>query len=254
MSLTNFLGADQPRGVGGLTVRDRFITPVDRFKRAGGDGLDGRRGTNGSDGSDGLPGLDGVNGLPGLPGLPGADGSNGLPGSDGLPGLPGLPGADGVDGLPGLPGTDGLPGADGLPGPYGLPGTDGLPGPDGLPGADGLPGEDGLDGSDGLPGLPGPKDSIIKLENSFRRFAVLEGPQAWLMDIVPAEASPREPFMEATNGFILRFRSEDAKHDLLLGLRKDFQSWYAPSATEQEYLNHLANWQVLNGASKVLTD
>jgi len=245
MSLTNFLGADQPRGVGGLTVRDRFITPVDRFKRSGSDGLDGRRGTDGADGSDGLPGLDGINGLPGLPGLPGADGSDGLPGlpgSDGLPGLPGLPGVDGVDGLDGLPGLPGLPGTDGLPGLPGLPGGDGI---------DGLP---GLPGTDGLPGLPGPKDSIIKLENSFRRFAVLEGPQAWLMDIVPAKSSPREPFMEATNGFILRFRSEDAKHDLLLGLRKDFQSWYAPFATDQEYLNHLANWQALNGASKVLTN
>lgn len=234
------------RGVDGLNARAHTVSgSLLRGKQ----GSEGERGRRGETGADGLPGLPGSNGLPGLPGLPGIDGVDGLPGATGATGLPG------ADGLPGLPGAYGMDGLPGLPGEDGLPGTNGLPGTDGLPGLPGLPGEDGLPGSpgeDGLPGLPGMKDSIIKLGETYRRFAVVESPQAFLLEIVPAGSKPNDPFNQAVASYF-RFFSQDGQFDLLLGVRKDLATWYAPHATEKEYLNHVHNWKQLNGQAKVVT-
>ena len=115
------------------------------------------------------------------------------------------------------------------------------------------PGPPGDPGGDGPPGPPGPKDSILKLSAGYRRFAVAEGPMAFLIDMVPPGTSAREPFNEAVGGKCWRFRSECGGMDLLVGVRHDQRDWYAPEATEEEYRNHLHNWRALNGEKRVAT-
>jgi len=110
MSLTNFLGADQPRGVGGLTVRDRFISPVDRFSRSGSDGIDGRRGADGADGPTGAvgpTGPQGIQGETGPAGPPGETGPAGEAGPAGPAGPAGETGPAGNEGPQGPPGPKG---------------------------------------------------------------------------------------------------------------------------------------------------
>ena len=89
------------------------------------------------------------------------------------------------------------------------------------------------------------------LGSRFRRFAVAEGPMAYLIDVVPATASAREPFAQAVGDRYWRFRAESSDVDLLVGLRADLSNWYSPDATEQEYINHRHNWNLLNGSARV---
>ena len=180
----------------------------------------------------------------------GDNGSAYQPGNKQTLGGRGLRGQDGSDGTPGSPGSPstvpGPPGATGGPGPAGSPGNNGMPGdPSTVPGPPGPPGPGGETGP------PGIKDSILMLGSRFRRFGVTEGPMAYLIDVVPAGASAREPFAQAVGGTFWRFRSECSAMDLVLGVRDDLRDWYAPDATEQEYINHRHNWNLLNGSARV---
>ncbi len=35
--------------------------------------------------------------------------------------------------------------------------------------------------------------------------------------------------------------------ELVVGYRRDLPLWEMPAATEQQYMNHISNWQILNG-------
>jgi len=96
------------------------------------------------------------------------------------------------------------------------------------------------------------KDSIIPVGDSYRRFAVVEAPQAFLLEVVPAGNKPNAPFAQAVESYF-RFFSQDGQFDLLLGVRKDLAGWYSPEASREEYLNHVHNWTQLNGKAKVAT-
>lgn len=155
-------------------------------------------------------------------------------------------GVDGADGSPstvaGPPGAVGPPGAS-LPGPPGPPGADST-----VPGPPGPPGDPGPTGPSGEPGV---KDSILPLpDGTFRRVAVIEGPMAWLMDVVPVGVSMREPLASAAIE-IGRVPFADGRHELIVALRKDLAHWYAPTATAEQYENHIANWTLLNGEARV---
>lgn len=102
----------------------------------------------------------------------------------------------------------------------------------------------------GPPGPPGPKDSIVKISDGFRRIAVTEGRRPWIIEILPmgGELSPEmnEVMLE-----IGRVSLNGAEHELIVGVRKDLQKWAMPPATEKEYENHTSNWQILNGGGLI---
>lgn len=141
------------------------------------------------------------------------------------PGEPGQPGDAGATGPAGSPGPQGDPGG---PGPTGPPGPAGEPGPEGAQGAQG---EQGIQG---VPGEPGPKDSVVQTVLGIYAFACAEGTQPWFFDVVEAGKTPEPKFLAAVEPRIIRFRSEDGRLDLCLGIRKGFADWRMPEKTERE--------------------
>lgn len=226
MSLTNFLSGRQPRGVGGLVVRDRFIAPVDRFRRVGSDGLDGQRGADGVVGPAGPTGLQGPQGPQGLQGLTGPSGPIGPTG------LMGPTGLRGPTGLQGNAGPTGAAGPTGMQGPTGARGPTGPMGPAGPTGV-GATGAQGPTGPAGAAGPTGPKlgDSIVRNKFGTRAVGITEGTQGQWFDLLPAGA-PLDAWFEECLVSSFRFRSTCGQMDLVVGVPKHCENWRIPEKSE----------------------
>lgn len=151
-------------------------------------------------------------------------------GSVGPRGSQGDVGATGPQGDPGVDGVDGLNGADGAMGPQG---------PQGEKGDKGDPGDTGPQGPQGE---PGPKESKVQTPLGFYSFACMEGTRPLFLHIRKVDEELPAKFLAAVGPSILRFPSHDGKHEMCVGVRKEFPEWLMPKCTEEEMRRSRAFW------------
>lgn len=130
--------------------------------------------------------------------------------------------------------SGGPPGPTGGVGPTGPRGPTGFPGPTGPTGPQGNAGATGHTGPTGPQGPTGPKGSFVRTSLGIYEFACLEGARPWFADVVQCGDPLREKFGAAISGPAMRFRSADGKHDLVLGVRREFPNFDMPDGDEDD--------------------
>lgn len=131
-----------------------------------------------------------------------------------------------------------VPGPTGATGPTGppsmVPGPTGPTGNQGPTGPTGARGPTGAAGATGQQGPTGPKGSFVRTSLGIYEFACIEGTKPWFADIVQCGDPLRERFGAAITGPVMRFRSVDGKHDLVLGVRREFPNFDMPEGDEDD--------------------
>lgn len=129
-------------------------------------------------------------------------------------------------------GPTGPTGSVGPTGPQGAQGPAGPTGPTGA--ASTVPGPAGPTGPQGAQGPTGPKGSFVRTSLGIYEFACIEGARPWFADVVECGQPLREKFGAAIDGPVMRFRSVNGKHDLLLGVRREFPNFDMPDGDEAD--------------------
>ena len=124
-----------------------------------------------------------------------------------------------------------------------MTGNTGPTGPKGNTGDDGQNGCPGPTGPRGETGPTGPKGSFVKTSLGIYEFACLEGARPWFCDIVPFGTPMREKFSAAITGQPIRFTSDDGKHTLVLGVRREFPKFDMPEASEEDRMKSIKFWK-----------
>jgi hypothetical protein len=144
-------------------------------------------------------------------------------------------------GATGPPST--VPGPTGVTGIRGLTGVTGLRGPTGLNGQTGLQGNPGLTGRTGPIGPTGPKDSIVETSEGIYAFACMEGTQPWFLELVDADDAPSRKFKAAIiPETLVRFSSACGEYDLLLAVRRGFETWEMPAKSRAQMKRAVTFW------------
>jgi len=131
-------------------------------------------------------------------------------------------------------GPRGPTGAQGATGPQWNTGATGPTGARGPTGLQGPTGPRGATGVAGPTGATGPKGSFVNTSLGIYEFACIEGSRPWFADIVECGQPLREKFGAAISGPVVRFRSVDGKHDLVLGVRREFPNFDMPEGDEDD--------------------
>lgn len=170
-------------------------------------------------------------------------------GPQGDTGLTGPTGADGPTGAIGPTGPTGPAGPTGptatTPGPTGPTGPTGPMGPTGAQGPDGNPGTyggDGIAGATGPMGPTGPKGSFVKTESGIYELACAEATRPYFFHVQKVGESIPPAFLETITGDVLRFATIDGKHEMCLGVRREFPTWFMPRATEAQRAHSVEWW------------
>jgi hypothetical protein len=148
-------------------------------------------------------------------------------------------GLQGPTGPQGPTGTQGPTGPGGSQGPTGLQGPSGASGPSGPQGPTGTQGPTGPGGSQGP---TGPKGSFVETPAGVFELACAEGTRPYFFHVREvSEAVPVE-FMHTISGELIRFLSHDGKHELCLGVRREFPDWFMPRSNHNQLAHSVKFW------------
>lgn len=167
----------------------------------------------------------------------GPQGSVGNTGAQGAQGAAStVPGPQGIQGIQGIQGPAGPTGAAStIPGPTGPVST--VPGPMGPTGAAST-----VPGPAGETGPTGPKGSFVKTESGIYELACAEATRPYFFHVQPVGEELPPAFLETITGGVLRFNTSDGLHEMCLGVRREFPTWFMPRATEAQRAHSVEWW------------
>lgn len=139
-------------------------------------------------------------------------------------------------------GPTGSMGPTGGIGPSGPQGNIGPTGAMGGVGPTGSMGPAGPTGSMGPAGPTGPKGSFVRNNYGIFEFACAEGTKPFFFHVRPIEEDVPKEFVASIAGSLFRFPSHDGKHELCLGVRREFPEWFMPRSNERQLAHSVQFW------------
>ena len=97
-------------------------------------------------------------------------------------------------------------------------------------------------GPTGAVGPTGPKGSFVKTPSGIYELACAEATRPYFFHVRTVEDAIPPAFLETITGDVLRFASHDGRHELCLGIRREFPTWFMPRSNEKQRLHSIEFW------------